>query len=202
MIEKATDRRNLIDEYKGLEVEQIVNILDTRRNKLHIAIENWEHDFNIGSIVRTANAFNVAGVHIVGRRRWNRRGAMMTDVYLNVYHHPTLEDFKDWADAKCEGKTDRDDEKAPKIDTSLKIVGIDILPGISTPIERENLDEHIVMLFGAEGSGLTREAQNIALDSSGKILHITQYGSTRSINAAHAASIAMYEWSKQNIKSC
>ena len=90
----------MVDEFRYWRLEAIVAELDTRRSPLHVAIQNWEHDFNIGSVVRTANAFNVAGVHILGRRRWNRRGAMVTDRYLHVHHHATVADFVSWSDAE------------------------------------------------------------------------------------------------------
>lgn len=172
------DRRNVADQYRYWSVEAIVADLDTRRHPLHVAIENWAHDLNIGSVVRTANAFNAAGVHIVGRRRWNRRGAMVTDRYLHVTHHPDAEALAEWAGATHGG---------------LPIVGIDNVPG-SVPIEGYSLPRECVLLFGQESTGLTAEAQ-AACDV---VLHITQYGSTRSINAGAAAAIAMHAWATQH----
>lgn len=170
----AGDRRNVADQYRYWSVEAIVADLDTRRHPFHVAIENWAHDLNIGSVVRTANAFNAAGVHIVGRRRWNRRGAMVTDRYLHVTHHPDAEALAEWAGG-------------------LPIVGIDNVPG-SVPIEGHALPRECVLLFGQESTGLTAEAQ-AACDV---VLHITQYGSTRSINAGAAAAIAMHTWMEQH----
>src|SRR5487761_2205802 len=129
------DRRNVVDEYRYWRVEAIVADLDTRRRPLHVAIQNWEHDFNIGSIVRTANAFNVAGVHILGRRRWNKRGALVTDRYLHVYHHASVADMAAWF-------AERD----------IPIVGVDNLPG-SRPLETTPLPESVCLLFGSEGPG-------------------------------------------------
>lgn len=188
------DKRNLIPQFKGLPVDEIVEQLDQNRHRLHIAIENWEHDFNIGSIVRSSNAFNVASVNIIGKRRWNKRGAMMTDVYMHVYHHQTIQGFEKWANGECPSDAVYDNERAPQLKSPLKIVGIDCLDNISSPIENVKHCEDTVFIFGTEGTGLSSMAQQIALKSSGQILHITQYGSTRSINAAHAASIAMYDW--------
>ncbi|MGW2095609.1 TrmH family RNA methyltransferase [Promicromonospora sukumoe] len=168
------DRRNVADHYRYWTVEAIVADLDTRRHPFHVAIENWAHDLNIGSVVRTANAFNAAGVHIVGRRRWNRRGAMVTDRYLHVTHHPDAEALAAWAGG-------------------LPIVGIDNVPG-SVPIEGHALPRECVLLFGQESTGLTAEAQ-AACDV---VLHITQYGSTRSINAGAAGAIAMHAWMQQH----
>lgn len=166
------DRRNVVDRYRYWTVEAIVADLDTRRHPLHVAIQNWEHDFNIGSVVRTANAFNVEGVHILGRRRWNRRGAMVTDRYLHVHHHPTVEGFTQWAG-----------------DAGVALIGVDNLPG-SRPLETTVLPERCCLVFGSEGSGLTDEVVR-ACES---LVAITQYGSTRSINAGAAAAIAMYHW--------
>jgi tRNA G18 (ribose-2'-O)-methylase SpoU len=166
------DHRNVVDRYRYWRLEAIVADLDTRRSPLRVAIQNWEHDFNIGSMVRTANAFNVAGVHIVGRRRWNRRGAMVTDRYLHVEHHPDVDDFAGWLTAH-----------------GYTAVGVDNLPG-STPLESTELPERACLVFGSEGPGLTEEM--LALCSS--LVAITQYGSTRSLNAGAAAAIAMYAW--------
>jgi len=169
------DRRNVGDSYRYLTVEAIVADLDTRRQPLHVAIQNWEHDFNIGSIVRTANAFNVAAVHIVGRRRWNRRGAMVTDRYLHVHHHPDEESFLAWLDAN-----------------DVVAVGVDNIPG-SVPLETAELPQHCCLVFGSEGPGLT---DTLAAGCT-QLVAITQYGSTRSLNAGAAAAIAMYHWARQ-----
>lgn len=170
------DRRNVADQYRYWRLEAIVADLDTRRSGLHVAIQNWEHDFNIGSIVRTANAFNVAGVHIVGRRRWNRRGAMVTDRYLHVTHHP--------------------DEAAlfERLGVlGVTPVGVDNLPG-SVPLETARLPEKCCLIFGSEGPGLTDAMVAGCQD----LVAITQRGSTRSLNAGAAAAIAMYHWSLQH----
>ncbi|MGJ3507817.1 TrmH family RNA methyltransferase [Enemella sp. A6] len=166
------DRRNVIDRYRYWTVEAIVADLDRRRHGLHVAIQNWEHDFNIGSIVRTANAFNVAGVHILGRRRWNRRGAMVTDRYLHVHHHHDVDAFVAWL-------TERE----------ITLIGVDNVPG-SVPLEQTELPQSCCLIFGAEGPGLTAEVQRACAS----IVAISQYGSTRSINAGAAAAIAMYHW--------
>ena len=157
-------------------VEAIVADLDARRHPLHVAIQNWAHDFNIGSIIRTGNAFNVAGVHIVGRRRWNRRGAMVTDRYLHVHHHPDVASLVDHCRAQ-----------------GLTMIGVDNLPG-AVPLEGVRLPERCCLVFGSEGGGLTDELA----DACAMLVSITQYGSTRSINAGAAAAIAMYHWALQH----
>ena len=166
------DRRNVIDRYRYLSLDAIVADLDTRRHPLHIAIQNWEHDFNIGSMVRTANAFNVASVHILGRRRWNRRGAMVTDRYLHVHHHEDAASFFSWLDAE-----------------GVFAIGVDNLPG-SVPLETFALPERCCLVFGSEGPGLTDEV----VAGCASLVSITQHGSTRSLNAGAAAAIAMYHW--------
>ncbi|OYN88891.1 rRNA methyltransferase [Parenemella sanctibonifatiensis] len=173
----AGDRRNVVDRYRYWRMEAIVADLAAERaaltgRELHIAIENWEHDFNIGSIVRTANAFNVAGVHIIGRRRWNRRGAMVTDRYLQVHHHPEVAGFPAYAD-----------------ENDLTLIGVDNLPG-SVPLETQELPPRCCLVFGSEGPGLSDELVAACV----RLVEITQYGSTRSINAGAAAAIAMYAW--------
>jgi tRNA G18 (ribose-2'-O)-methylase SpoU len=157
-------------------MEAIRADLATRAAGFHVAVENWEHDFNIGSVVRTANAFGAAGVHIVGRRRWNRRGAMVTDRYLDLHHHPEVASLAQWATTQ-----------------QLPLIALDNLPG-ARPLEQARLPERCVLLFGGEGPGLTPEARQAASD----LYEITQYGSTRSINAGAAAAIAMYHWTLQH----
>jgi tRNA G18 (ribose-2'-O)-methylase SpoU len=171
------DRRNVLDKYRYWKVEAIVADLDTKRHDLQIAIENWQHDLNIGSIVRTANAFNVSAVHIVGKRDWNRRGAMVTDKYLTVLHHSTVEEFKKWCD-----------------ENKLPIIGIDNLP-VSKQIEKYDLPAKCVMLFGQEGAGMSDEGVGVCE----VVLAISQYGSTRSMNASAAGAIAMYAWAMQHL---
>ena len=171
------DRRNVLDKYRYWSVEAIVADLDTKRHKLQIAIENWQHDLNIGSVVRTANAFNVATVHIIGKRDWNKRGAMVTDRYLKIVHHPTVEDFGNW----CK-------------ENNLSIIGIDNMPG-STQLESAQLPESCVLLFGQEGAGMSEEALAIC----DVLYEINQYGSTRSMNASAAGAIAMYHWALQHL---
>ncbi|KAF4408274.1 MULTISPECIES: TrmH family RNA methyltransferase [Streptomyces] len=171
------DRRNVVDRYRYWTREAIVADLDTRRHDFHVAVENWGHDFNIGSVVRTANAFLAKEVHIVGRRRWNRRGAMVTDRYQHVRHHPDTAGLTAWAAA----------EKLP-------IIGIDNLPG-SVPLETTALPRRCVLLFGQEGPGLTEEAREHAA----MVCSIAQFGSTRSINAGAAAAIAMHAWVQAHV---
>ena len=155
------DRRNVVDAYRYLSLEAIRAELDKRRHPFHVAIENFENDMNIGTVVRTANAFLAAAVHIVGRRRWNRRGAMVTDRYQHIIHHDTVADLAQWA-------AQRD----------LAIVAIDNTPG-SVPLETEQLPRDCVLLFGQEGPGITDDAAGAA----SMTCSIAQFGSTRSINA-------------------
>ena len=168
------DARNVIDKYRYWKLEAIVADLDRHRHDFAIAIENWQHDFNIGSIVRTANAFQAKEVVIIGKRRWNRRGAMVTDRYQHVSHVDDVAAFARWAGGR-------------------KIIGIDNVDG-SEPIEIAQLPQSCVLVFGQEGPGLSDEMRNRCE----QILHITQFGSTRSINAGAAAAIAMHTWIRQH----
>jgi tRNA G18 (ribose-2'-O)-methylase SpoU len=166
------DTRNVIDRYRYWRMDAIVADLDEHRHPFHVAIENWQHDMNIGSIVRSANAFGAETVHIIGRRRWNKRGAMVTDRYQHVEYHADVADFVVWA--RAEG---------------LPVVAVDNVEG-SRPVDQADLPERCVLLFGQEGPGLSAEA----LDAADLVVEITQYGSTRSINASAAAAVVMYEW--------
>ena len=170
------DRRNVVDGYRYWSRVAIVADLDSRRHPFHVAVENWEHDLNIGTVVRNANAFMAAGVHIVGRRRWNRRGAMVTDRYQHVTRHPDVADLVAWADT-----------------AGLDVVGIDNLPG-SVPLESTVLPERCLLVFGQEGPGLSDAVREVAT----MVCSIAQYGSTRSINAGVASGIAMHAWIRQH----
>ncbi|MBO0852898.1 MAG: RNA methyltransferase [Nocardia sp.] len=172
----AGDRRNVVDAYRYWTRQAIVADIDTRRHPLHIAIENFGHDANIGTVVRTANAFAAAAVHIVGRRRWNRRGAMVTDRYQHIVHHPDIDDLL--AFARRDG---------------LTVVAVDNVPG-SVPLETARLPRDCLLLFGQEGPGVTEAAKGGAAMT----VSIAQFGSTRSINAGVAAGIAMHAWITQH----
>ncbi|MFA6575972.1 MAG: TrmH family RNA methyltransferase [Nocardioides sp.] len=169
------DRRNVVDRYRYWSIEAIVADLDLRRHDFHVAIENWQHDFNIGTIVRSANAFLAAEVHIVGNRRWNRRGAMVTDRYQHVRHHPTVADLAGYL-------RERD----------VALLGVDNLPG-SAHLETMAVPRRVCFLFGQEGPGLSEGARE-ACDAT---FSIAQFGSTRSINASAAAAIAMHTWVRE-----
>ena len=171
------DRRNVVDRYRYWHRDAVVADLDLHRHDFHVAIENWQHDFNIGSIVRTANAFLAREVHVVGRRRWNKRGAMVTDRYQHVRHHEDIAAFAEWA----------------RVD-GLEVVGVDNLPG-SVPLESTRLPRACVLLFGQEGPGLSPQAHAAA----GAVCSIAQFGSTRSINAGAAAAVAMHTWVRQHV---
>jgi len=171
------DRRNVVDRYRYWRVEAIVADLDRTRHPFHVAIENLAHDFNIGSVVRTANAFNAASVRVVGRRRWNRRGAMVTDRYLHVEHHDDAGALAAWAAAR-----------------GLPLIGVDNLPG-SVPLETYDLPRECVLLFGQEGTGLSDAARAACTAT----VSVAQYGSTRSINVGAAAAIAMHAWIRRHV---
>lgn len=170
------DRRNVVDAYRYWSMDAIVAELDARRHPFHVAIENFENDMNIGTVVRTANAFLAKEVHIIGRKRWNRRGAMVTDRYQHIRHHESVEDFAAWA---------REED--------IPVVAIDNTPGC-VPLETAELPERCVLVFGQEGPGITEETQHAA----SMTCSIAQFGSTRSINAGVAAGIAMHAWVRQH----
>lgn len=171
------DRRNVLDQYRYWTHEAIVADLNMRRHTVHIAVENWGHDFNIGSVIRTANALNVAAFHIVGKRRWNRRGAMVTDRYQHEHHHASVADLVSWADG-------------------IPLIALENTTD-SQPLETASLPAECVLLFGQEGPGLSDEA----LAAASQVLAISQFGSTRSMNAGAAAAIAMHAWVRQHVFS-
>lgn len=178
------DTRNVLDRYRYWRMDAIVAELDSHRHPYHVAIENWQHDLNIGSIVRTANAFLAARVHIVGNKRWNRRGAMVTDRYQHISQHSTVAELIEWA------------KTGSSTGSKLPIIAIDNVPGCSQ-LEHYQLPKECILLFGQEGPGLSQEA----LDAADAVLEITQFGSTRSINASAAAAITMHTWVMQHVFS-
>jgi tRNA G18 (ribose-2'-O)-methylase SpoU len=171
------DRRNVVDQYRYWANDAVVADLDTRRSPFVVAVENFQHDFNIGSVVRTANAFNARSVHIVGRRRWNRRGAMVTDRYLHVLHHETPAAFAAW----CE-------------EEGLPVIGVDNVPG-AVPLETYDLPVRCALVFGQEGPGLSDDTRT-RCDA---VLAIGQLGSTRSLNVGAAAAIVMHAWVRRHV---
>lgn len=173
------DTRNVVDKYKGMSVDKIKADLDKNRHNFHIAIENFQHDFNIGTIARNANAFNAAGIHIIGKKHWNRRGAMKTEAYMNVFHHKTVEDFVNWA--KING---------------LILVAIDNQKG-SKNLNEARLSKNSVLVFGNESDGLSKEM----ISACKEMIAIEQFGSTRSVNVGVASGILMYEFVRRNYLS-
>lgn len=171
------DKYNVVDKYRYWKTTAVKADLDKSRNNLHIAIENWQHDFNIGTIVRAANAFNVEAVHIIGKKHWNRRGAMVTDRYMNIVNHKSVEDFVISMNSE-----------------NRHIIAVDIIP-TAIEISRVKLPINSVLVFGGEGPGLSEEILNRAEN----VVMIEQFGSTRSVNVGVAAGIAMYIWMQQHV---
>ena len=170
------DTRNLIDEYKGLSNEQVFDALNKKRTPLEIAIENVEHDFNIGTIVRSANSFNVSKIHIIGRKKYNRRGAMCTDKYLEIIHHETIEDFL-------------------ATQKNRELVAIENNTPRALPLNDKKFVQNTTLIFGSEGNGISKEL----LEKADDVRFIESFGSTRSVNVGVAAGIAMYEYIRQNV---
>ena len=202
------DRRNVLDRYRYWSVEAIRQDLDAcGRHGFEVAIENWTHDFNIGSMVRTANAFAAGRVHIVGPHKWNRKGALMTELYQHIEHHPSIVELIDsWhtriaaelQDAqRAERKAatpERRQRERERIDAcrASRIIALDIVPG-AVPMETYRFPQRCLLLFGAEGPGLSAKALELADD----VVYISQFGSVRSINAGAAAAVAMHAWIAQ-----
>ncbi|WP_407705869.1 TrmH family RNA methyltransferase [Actinotignum timonense] len=173
------DHRNVVDAYRYWSVEAIKADMASRAVSAHIAIENLQHDLNIGSIVRSANAFNFGGVHIVGRHKWNKRGALVTDRYLTMYYHPTPADLEEWAR-----------------EHKYQLIAIDNQEG-AVPLEKSELPENCLLVFGQESAGISPDL----LERCDGAVEITQDGSTRSLNVAAAAAIAMHWWVAQHARS-
>lgn len=170
------DTRNVVDKYRGLTVDEIKSDLNKSRHNFHIAVENFQHDFNIGTIARNANAFNAAGIHIIGKKHWNRRGAMKTEAYMNVFHHKTVADFISWAK-----------------ENGLILIAIDNQKG-SKNLQDSELLKKSVLVFGNESDGLSKEI----IKACEQMIAIEQFGSTRSVNVGVASGILMYEFVRRN----
>lgn len=204
------DRRNVLDRYRYWSVSAIKTDLDNRgRHGFEVAVENWTHDFNIGSMVRTANAFTARKVHIVGPHKWNRKGALMTELYQHVDHHPCIEELvTSWRQAidseiaEAESRIRDSDLESERVHQrqiikdakASRIIALDIIPG-AVPIETYRFPNRCLMLFGAEGPGLSQKALELADD----VVYISQFGSVRSINAGAAAAVSMHCWISQHL---
>ncbi|BDR53719.1 RNA methyltransferase [Bombiscardovia nodaiensis] len=205
------DRRNVIDRYRYWRVEAIRTDLDVRgRHGFEVAVENWTHDFNLGSMVRSANAFGAGHVYIVGPHKWNRKGSLMTELYQHVDHYPTIESLvTQWKQARVSEShnlvlqaQDAGDpvERASLLALSqtvaaARVIALDIVPG-AVPIETYTFPDRCLLLFGAEGPGLSRAALELADD----VVYISQFGSVRSINAGAAAAVAMHSYVAQHMR--
>ena len=220
------DRRNVLDRYRYWSVAAIKADLDARgRHDFEVAVENWTHDFNIGSMVRTANAFQARRVHIVGPHKWNRKGALMTELYQHVENHPSIAQLVEcWhnriageiavARAEAGAAAFHAHEAAVHGDTAVvaaataqvdaaearireleasRVIAMDIIPG-AVPMETYRFPKRCLMLFGAEGPGLSEKALELADD----VVYISQFGSVRSINAGAAAAVSMHAWIAQH----
>jgi tRNA G18 (ribose-2'-O)-methylase SpoU len=170
----SNDTRNVTDEFRGKSVEKIKDTLRSRRTSLQIAIENVERDFNMGTIVRTANAFNVSAIHVVGRRQWNKRGAMVTDKYMDIYYHASVDEFV----SAVHGE----------------IIAVDNIKG-SKNLAESALPKNAILVFGSEANGLSQTM----IESASQLIQIEQFGSTRSVNVGVASGIVMYAWMQQNV---
>lgn len=171
-----SDTRNVMDQFKGQAMADIIDQLDVSGSSLHIALENTERDFNMGTIVRTANACGVRHVHIIGRRQWNKRGAMMTDKYMHLHYYTNIGSFL-----------------VHMQQLGRRVVAVDNIAG-SQPLGQYQLPEHTCLVFGQEGPGISAELAQAAE----AIVAIEQFGSTRSLNVGVAAGIAMYVWLQQH----
>ena len=227
----AGDRRNVLDRYRYWSVAAIKADLDAHgRHEFEVAVENWTHDFNIGSMVRTANAFQASRVHIVGPHKWNRKGALMTELYQHVENHPSITELVECWKLRIAGEiaaaqsqaaaiafhmrgsaaaTDGASGTAPNTSETMaqlealdakiaelqaaRVIALDIIPG-AVPMETYHFPERCLMLFGAEGPGLSEKALELADD----VVYISQFGSVRSINAGAAAAVSMHAWIAQH----
>ena len=194
------DRRNVLDRYRYWRVAAIKADLDSRgRHDFEIACENWTHDFNIGSMVRTANAFQARRVHIVGPHKWNRNGALMTELYQHVEHHPSIAELVECWRNRIAGEIAYERSRAAADDARIReleaarVIAMDIIPG-AVPMETYAFPKRCLLLFGAEGPGLTQTALDLADD----VVYISQFGSVRSINAGAAAAVTMHAWIAQH----
>jgi tRNA G18 (ribose-2'-O)-methylase SpoU len=175
-----SDTRNVVDKYKGMPNDQIVTDLDKHRTGLHVAIENFTNDFNIGTVIRNANAFNVAGVHIIGRKHYNRRGAMVTDKYMHMFYHPDMASFTQFC-----------------TDNQLQLFAIDNVPG-AVPLHAVKPPRKAMFLYGNESDGVSAEG----LAAASQVVEIEQFGSTRSVNVGVASGITMYAYVQQHVLKC
>lgn len=176
--EKSLDKRNIVDKYKYWNHDAIIADLDLSRNNFSVLCTNIIGDFNIGTVIRNANAFLASEVIIYGSRRYDRRGTVGTHLYTK-FKHVRIGSEEEIKKLKKNGVT---------------IIGVDNIPRAKT-IENYDwqLDSHIILVFGEESCGISDEVKEMCDD----FVYITQYGSVRSLNVGTASGIAMYELCKR-----
>lgn len=161
--------RNVTDHFKNKSDEEIKAELQATANPFAVCFEHWTGDFNMGSGIRNANAFNAKEVFYVGDKKWDRRSAVGVYNYTPVQWLPTMEEFE-------------------KLKTRYTIVGVDNVPG-SISMKYYKWRPNTLLVFGEEGSGLTSGMQSLCKD----IVHIDMFGSVRSFNCGVASGIVMHD---------
>ena len=168
---------NVADQYKGMEVEDIKSKLAAKAFPCAVMMENWQGDFNLAQCVRNANAFGAKEVFYIGKRRFDRRGAVGTYNYTDVKYLSSTEELL-------------------LLKEQYIFVGVDNIAG-SVPIEDYEHKDNSLFIFGEEGCGLTPETLKLC----DVLISITQYGSVRSLNAGCSSGVILYDYTSKYRKT-
>lgn len=169
------DTRNVRDVYKYWTEDAIRADLRKNHHNFSVLISNQFNDFNIGSVIRNANAFCARRVIIHGRRQYDRRGTVGTHLYTEMQHVQFAEVINL---------------------TDSVLIGFDNIQD-AVPLEKFEWPQgHVIMAFGQEQAGLSAEV----LAMCEKVVYISQYGSVRSLNVGCASAIAMYDYCNKMVK--
>ena len=167
---------NVIDEYKPMMLDEIKFDLSLKRAPFTSVFINATHDFNKSVGVRNHNAFAGKDIWFVGRKQWDKRGAVGT------YHYEDIH-YADCWDTFLLHKPDG------------PIICVDNQQGYNHKhLGSFDLPKNSIFVYGEERVGIPLEI----LDSADYTLSIPQFGSVRSLNVSVASGIIMYEYRRQH----
>lgn len=166
--------RNVRDQYKDIPTEDIKADLQSKCFPSSILMSQITGDFNIASVIRSANSFNFKSVYYYGNKRYDKRGTLGTHHYIDVHYLDDIEQIKLLKEQYHFVALENNINRHP----------------INIKDYSWNYIKPSLICIGEEGQGLTDDILELADDC----IEIESRGSVRSLNAAVAASIAMYDY--------
>ena len=166
-------QRNVIDEFKSLPDEDIRQRLQETCNGFAVLMTHIEGDFNIGTVMRSANFFGAKEFFYWGRKRFDRRST------VGVHHYTPLRFLERIEDVRV-------------LKESYTLIGLENnVPG-TVPIHRFDwpIARPPCIVVGEECKGIHADVAELC----DRLVEIPNFGSVRSINVGSAASLAMYDY--------